>query len=239
MDGWALRWVAPEARSALAVLRGLAGLLEAVLLPLRGARVTGQEAGLLEGRAVIGVDLDERTGDRETQRARLARNAATVQVGEDVERIRLLDQDQRVLDELLVHLVREVLLEGAAVELELTGARHDAHADDGFLAAADRLGVAAGGPRGARRGGALAGGDGAGLGHLGGGSLSGRRLGRRSLGNGRLGRFDDLGGLGLGAGHRLFLTHCATCAILVISRACGCCAACGCCGPAYTFSFFA
>src|SRR3954464_866170 len=139
MDGWALRWVAPEARSALAVLRGLAGLLEAVLLPLRGARATGQEAGLLEGRAVIGVDLDERTGDRETQRARLARNAATVQVGEDVERGRLLDQDQRVLDELLVHLVREVLLEGAAVELELPGAGNDAHADDGFLATADGL----------------------------------------------------------------------------------------------------
>src|SRR5512139_610997 len=39
--------------SALRVLRSLAGLLEAVLLALLDTRVTGEEAGLLEGRAVL------------------------------------------------------------------------------------------------------------------------------------------------------------------------------------------
>ena len=50
-------------RSALGVLRRLAGLLEAVLLALLDPRVTGEEAGLLQGRTVVGLDLDEGAGD--------------------------------------------------------------------------------------------------------------------------------------------------------------------------------
>src|SRR5258706_15856183 len=52
--------VAPgrQACLALRVLRGFTGLLQTVLLALGGARVTSQEAGLLERRAVIGVVLD-------------------------------------------------------------------------------------------------------------------------------------------------------------------------------------
>ena len=42
-------------RSALRVLRRLAGLLQAVLLALVGPRVTGEEAGLLQRRAVVGL----------------------------------------------------------------------------------------------------------------------------------------------------------------------------------------
>src|SRR6478736_1462271 len=60
-------------RSALRVLRRLAGLLETGLLALDDASVAREEAGLLEGRAVVlGVDLVERTGDAEAQRAGLA-----------------------------------------------------------------------------------------------------------------------------------------------------------------------
>src|SRR5687768_5158844 len=65
-----------EAWLALRVLRGLTGLLQTVLLALGGAGVTGEEAGLLERGAVIGVVLDERTGDREAQAAGLAGGAA-------------------------------------------------------------------------------------------------------------------------------------------------------------------
>src|SRR5690606_14999129 len=122
--GWA-SWTLGA--SALAVLRRLAGLLEAVLLPLLGPRVTGQEAGLLQRRTVIGVDLHQRAGDRQAQRARLAADATAAEVAEDVEAVGLLDGLQRLADQLLVHLVREVLLERAAVELELAAAGNQTH----------------------------------------------------------------------------------------------------------------
>ena len=66
----------------------------------------------------------------------------------DVELLLALDQDERRLDELLVHLVREVLLEGATVEGELAGAGHEADAGDGLLATADRLRRTGGDDRG-------------------------------------------------------------------------------------------
>src|SRR3954468_19097959 len=72
-------------RSALRVLRGLAGLLEAVLLAFLDPRVTGEEAGLLQRRAVVRVVRDERPGDAEAQRAGLAGDAAATQVGDHVE----------------------------------------------------------------------------------------------------------------------------------------------------------
>src|SRR6266511_4348271 len=46
---------------------------------------------------------------------------------------------QRVADQLLMHLAREVVLQRAAVEHKLAGARHEAHPDDGLLAAANGL----------------------------------------------------------------------------------------------------
>ena len=66
-------------RSALGVLGRLAGLLEPVLLALLDPRVTGEEAGLLEGRTVVGLDLDEGAGDGQAQRAGLTRDAATLE----------------------------------------------------------------------------------------------------------------------------------------------------------------
>src|SRR3954471_24510014 len=128
---------ARAAGSALRVLGRLAGLLQAVLLPLLGPRVTGEEAGLLQRRAVVGLEPDERAGDREAQGPGLAGDAAAVQGGDDVVLVGLLQGDERLLDELLVHLVREVVVERAPVELEVAGARNEADADDGLLAAAD------------------------------------------------------------------------------------------------------
>src|SRR4051795_7655394 len=126
-------------RSALGVLRRLAGLLEAVLLALLDPRVTGEEARLLESRTVVGLDLDEGAGDRQAQRAGLPGDATTLEDADDVVLLALLEGHERLTDELLVHLVREVLLEGAAVELELAGAGQQPHADDGLLAPADGL----------------------------------------------------------------------------------------------------
>ena len=47
---------------------------------------------------------------------------------------------ERLVDDLLVHLVREVVVQRAAVDGPLAGAGDDAHAGDGLLAAAGRRG---------------------------------------------------------------------------------------------------
>src|SRR3954470_18765095 len=125
--------------SALGVLRSLAGLLEPVLLALLDPGVTGEEAGLLESRTVLALDLDEGAGDGQAQRAGLTRDAATLEEADDVVLLALLQGHERLTDELLVHLVGEVLLQGAAVELELAGAGEQTYPDDGLLAAADGL----------------------------------------------------------------------------------------------------
>src|SRR3712207_1518386 len=85
------------------------------------------------------LDLDERPGDGEAQRAGLTGDAATLEQPYDVVLLALLEGHERLADELLVHLVREVLLEGAAVQLELAGTGEEAHADDGLLAPAHGL----------------------------------------------------------------------------------------------------
>src|SRR6202034_4624472 len=93
-------------RLALGVLRCLTGLLEAVLLPLLDPRVTGDEARLLQRRAVLRVDDDERAGQAETQRARLTGDAATGDAGDHIELGLRAQGHERLVDEPLVHLVR-------------------------------------------------------------------------------------------------------------------------------------
>src|SRR6478735_9402114 len=128
---------AGAARSALAVLGRLAGLLETGLLALGDAGVAGEEAGLLEGGTVqLLVDAVERAGHTEADRAGLAGGATAVHTHEHVVGAVELQQRQGLLDDLLVHLVREVRVERAAVDLPLAGARDDAHAGDGLLASA-------------------------------------------------------------------------------------------------------
>src|SRR4051812_47398717 len=132
-----------EPVSALAVLRSLPGLLEAGLLALLDARVARQETGLLQRGAVrLEVDLVERTGDAEAQGPGLARGAAAVDAGDDVEPALEVGHLERVVHQLLVDLVGEVGLERPAVDLPRAAARDQADARDGLLAAA---GGAAGG----------------------------------------------------------------------------------------------
>src|ERR1041384_6824917 len=139
--------------SALAVLRSLTGLLQTVLLALLDPGVAGEEAGLLERGPVVGVHLDERAGDRQAQRAGLPGDPAALEVGPDVEGLRLLQDDQRLPGWPAGGPVREVLLERLAVEQELPGAGGDPHPDHGLLAAADGLGGLRGHPGCARSGG--------------------------------------------------------------------------------------
>src|SRR6476619_3347087 len=141
----------PTGRSALAVLGSLAGLLEAGLLALDDAGVTREQPGLLQRRAVgLHVDRVERTGHAQAQRAGLAGDAAAVDAGDDVEAAHQVGVHEGLVDDLLVQLVREVVVERAAVDGPLAGARDEAHAGDGLLAAAGRRRRGDGGRAGRR-----------------------------------------------------------------------------------------
>ena len=118
------------------------GALRAFLRPAflrsmtRASRVR-KPAFLSVGAVVLAVDLVERTRDREAQRAGLARGAAAGDLGDHVVRADELEHLERVVDELLVQLVREVVRELTAVDRDAAGAGDEAHAGDGLLAAAD------------------------------------------------------------------------------------------------------
>src|SRR5690625_5362813 len=132
--------------SALGVLRRLAGLLEPGLLALDDARVTREETGLLQGRTVVvHVELVERTCHAETNRAGLAGGAAAGDADDHVEAALQVEGGQRIVDLLLVQLVREVRLEVTAVDGPLAGAGDQTDTGDGALAAA---GAVAGGGHG-------------------------------------------------------------------------------------------
>src|SRR5947207_7735869 len=70
--------------SALRVLRRLAGLLQPVLLALLHPRVAGQKACLLQRRTVLGVQVDQSTGDGQPQRTGLTGDPPTAQRRDDV-----------------------------------------------------------------------------------------------------------------------------------------------------------
>src|SRR6201996_6982221 len=222
----------------LGVLRRLAGLLQAVLLALLDPGVPGQEACLLQRRAVLRVDQGKRPGHAEAQRARLPGDAAAGDPGHHVELVLPAQGHERLVDELLVHLVREVHVERAAVDRPLARTGHDADPGDGLLAAAG-AGRVTGDHRAPR--------DGPRRGVL--GTLGGvfRRGVRAELFLGVLagvGVVLDGGGAASGLSHGLdlvlpLLSPTALlryCAIWVISYGFGCCASCGWSGPAYTLS---
>src|SRR5262245_18104459 len=125
--------------SALGVLRSLAGLLEAVLLRLLLALVTRQEAGPLERGAHLGVDLDQGAGDAEPQRTRLARHPAADEAGVDVVGALGVDDAQRLREDHLVGLGREVGGDVAVIDGDGPRAGTDADPGDGALAAAGGL----------------------------------------------------------------------------------------------------
>src|SRR6478735_11724297 len=132
-----MRGICSIGRSALRVLRRLARLLETSLLALDDAGVTGEQAGLLERRAV-GLDVDrvEAAGHAETQRAGLTGDATAVDAGDHVEAALQLEVRERLVHDLLVQLVREVRVQVATVDGPLAGTRNDPDAGDGLLAAA-------------------------------------------------------------------------------------------------------
>jgi len=67
-------------RSALRVLRCLAGLLEAVLLALLATRVASEQAGLLQRGAGLGIELDEEANARRATRISTAKSRVSAWV---------------------------------------------------------------------------------------------------------------------------------------------------------------
>src|ERR1700742_30384 len=151
---------AKGARSALAELRLLTGLLEAGLAPLLDPGVTREEAATLEIAAQLGVDLGQRLGDAVTNRPSLAGDAAAVDADADVDVALVAGHRERLAGHRLVQGTREELGELTAVDAEFPVARHHDDAGDRALA--------------------LAGGEEAGAGgHFGGGTIGGRGGGLR------------------------------------------------------------
>src|SRR5690625_4583919 len=199
-----------EAGLPLGVLRGLPSLLESRLLPFGRPCITGEEAGLLQGRAVVvPVDLVQRTSDRQAQGTGLTGVAAAVDAGDDVEAVFDVEENERGVHQLLVHLVREVVLQRAAVDLPVPSAGDEAHAGNSFLPAAN-AGAGSGEGFAAARG----------------------RSGFRCVGAWGVLKLVDVGG-GFSHGFMLLFGPAgAYCATWVISKVFGCCAACGCSAPA-------
>src|SRR5829696_3015823 len=130
----------PADPSALAVLGSLAGLLEAVLLALDLAGVAGEEATLLQLRPQLDVEVDQGPGDGVAQGAGLAGDPAAVEVGEHVVALEGVGDPQRLGDEPAVGRVGEVVLEGAAIELERARPLDEPYPDHGLFAAAGASG---------------------------------------------------------------------------------------------------
>src|SRR6185369_17143686 len=124
----------PPGRLPLRVLGRLASLLQAVLAALLLARVTDEQAGLLEHGSQLVIERDQRAGDAEPQRARLPTDPATGDARLDVVHVGRLADPQRLGRGLAVGADREVLIDRAPVDEHLTGAGAQPHAGDGLLA---------------------------------------------------------------------------------------------------------
>src|SRR5215213_4580848 len=129
-----MRAVGAVAGSALAVLRSLAGLLQAGLLALDDTGVPREQAGLLERGAVrVEVDRVQRTGHAEAQGAGLTGDSTAVDAGDHVEATDQVGGHERLVDDLLVQLVREVRVQRTAVDGPLAAPRHQPDAGNGLL----------------------------------------------------------------------------------------------------------
>jgi hypothetical protein len=122
--------------STFAILEAFAGAGLAVFFAFPFAGIAGQQALGLEGGAQIDIALGQGAGDAVPDSAGLAVGAAALDVDADVNLAGERGDDQRLVHNHPQRLGGEIILEGPAVDEELAGARGDAHAGDGGLAAA-------------------------------------------------------------------------------------------------------
>ena len=126
-----------KSRSALAELRCATSGFEAVLLALLHTRIAGQETGLLQDGAVLGVDQQQSAGNAVAQSAGLTGNAAAFNGGNDIDLAELLGSGERLTDDHLQGLETEILVDVAAVDGDGAGAvLEEVNAGDGGLSTA-------------------------------------------------------------------------------------------------------
>lgn len=107
---------------SLAELRRAACGLKAVLLTLLHAGISGQIACCLEHRSVLGVSLEQGTGDAVTDGSGLAGVTAALDINLDVELIQSLGCAERLANDNLKGLKTEVLVDICLVDRDLAGA---------------------------------------------------------------------------------------------------------------------
>src|SRR5258706_13682652 len=108
---------------ALRELEPGAGAALAVFLAFLHAGIARQEAFLLELLAELQVVLRESARDAVTDRARLSGRAASRNRHVDVEPLRRLRREKRLLDDHLQDVIGEVIVEGAFVDRDGAGPR--------------------------------------------------------------------------------------------------------------------
>src|SRR5438132_6403042 len=116
------------------VLRALARLVAAVLLALDLARISGEEAGLLERLAVLAVGEQQGARDAVTQSLGLGGDAAAVDVRHHVEAVPRVGHLEGLIDHHPRGLAPEIIIQTPTVDVELPLAGDQSHARDGGLA---------------------------------------------------------------------------------------------------------
>src|SRR5690606_30126881 len=132
----------PTAQPVASTLRELEPLAcsgAARLLALDHARVAGEQAGSAQLGAVLLVGLAQRASDRVPHRTGLAGHAAAAHVRLDIEGAERVGRGERLLDVLHQRRAREVVTQGAAVDIPLPGAGNQVDPGDAGLAAANGL----------------------------------------------------------------------------------------------------
>src|SRR6478672_2041901 len=125
--------------SALRELGALAGLLQPGLPPLLGPGVPGQQPASLQLAPKISVDLRQRPGYPVAHRTRLSGNSASVHSYSNVHLALVAGGQQRLANQRLVLVAREVLLEAALVDLEAAAPGAQDHTRDRGLSLARGL----------------------------------------------------------------------------------------------------
>ena len=113
--------------------------MQTSLLTLNSTSVAGQEASLLQRRAISRVVDIQGTSNGKAKSTSLTGGATTGEVCMNVELTFTINQYQRRLDQLLVQFVREVIFQGTTVADDLTGTSGHANTNDGALAATNSL----------------------------------------------------------------------------------------------------
>src|SRR6185436_19813672 len=113
----------------------LARLLEPVLPALLLASVPAEVALGLQLRAELRIQVEQGPGGAQSDRARLAGDAAAPDRDDHVEVLLASDQAERRDRDHAMHARREVVVQRPAVDVEVPGSRDEPYARHGFLAA--------------------------------------------------------------------------------------------------------